>query len=134
MSALEGTSPPGGAPVPASPEAWGGAARLRSPVISLRDAMEQQAQVLLPSQPVVPVTREPPGLLLGAVFSLRLYFVGNGVGLGEKCSSCNGHAGDGPSLLVASQHGLSHGICDAAACKHSSFALVRAAAATGGRE
>ncbi len=45
MSAAEGTSPPGSAPAPATPEAWGGAARLRTPVLSLRNAMEQQAQV-----------------------------------------------------------------------------------------
>ncbi|EIE24823.1 hypothetical protein COCSUDRAFT_46959 [Coccomyxa subellipsoidea C-169] len=45
MSAAEGTSPPGSAPAQATPEAWGGAARLRTPVLSLRNAMEQQAQL-----------------------------------------------------------------------------------------
>lgn len=42
MSAPEGILPPGSAWVPATSEAWGGAARLRQPAPSLRDAMEQQ--------------------------------------------------------------------------------------------
>ena len=42
MSAPEGTLPPGGAWVPTTSEAWGGAARLQMTAPSLREAMQQQ--------------------------------------------------------------------------------------------
>ncbi|BDA49260.1 probable selenocysteine insertion sequence-binding protein 2-like at C-terminar half [Coccomyxa sp. Obi] len=49
MSAPEGILPPGSAWLPATPEAWGGAARLRTPAPSLRDAMEQQLHANTPT-------------------------------------------------------------------------------------